>query len=186
MKPFSFNTLYDVEGLVDNMPGYDRATSLLNSIAKGAKDRIKVVFNNIEGNAVVKDIQSLKISNIEIKDLTEEQLANFAVSIDTTIIINGLSYNLNFDENVEVPIHFDKDVTVSIPAQTVTVPAMTATVPAVNVTMTTVTTIDDDDMSVTNAEGQATLVVDVMSGGTKVGEANIPLLTKFAGGRPVV
>ncbi len=175
VKPFSFNTLYDVDGLIDNMPFYDRATALLNEVSNEVKSRIKVGFNKIQDSELAKDIQSLKINKIELKDLTPEQLALFEVSIDTTIVIDGLKYQLNFDENVNVPIHFDKNVTVSIPAQTVTVPAMTATVPAITVSMTTITTIDEDDLTVTDVNGKATLEVPVMDGGTQVGTAKVPL-----------
>ena len=175
MKPFSFNTLYDVDGLIDNMPFYDRAKVLLDSISKEVKGQIKVAFNKVQGSDLAKDIQTLKINKIELKDLSPEQLALFEVSIDTTIVIDGLKYQLDFDENVNVPIHFDKDITVSIPEQTVTVPAMTAEVPAITVSMTTVTTINDGDMVVTDANGQATLEVPVTSGGTQIGTAKVPL-----------
>lgn len=163
VKPFSFNTLYDVDGLIDNMPGYDRVNAVLNRLAKKLHNTVKAVVNEIEGSILYKDVQALKIEHITFNGLTDEQKAKFTFTLDDDITIDGLTYQLDIDENVDVPIH----ITQGIPVDVSTV---TATVPSFNVVL-------DATASVTNqSTGTAYLTVPVKNGlGTEIGSASINL-----------
>lgn len=151
VKPLSFESYKDLH--VVTVPGYERVMSLIDNVAKGVKDKIHVAFNTVNGSALVKDIQSLQINKVELKDLTPEQLAMFEVAIDTTIILEGLKYHMDINEDYEVPIKIHT-------SQDVVVPGQVVTVPVVNV----------------NANGVGTLVVPVENDfGVKVGTATIDL-----------
>ena len=161
VKPFSFNTLYDVDGLIDNMPGYDRVNAVLNRLAKKLHNSVKAVVNEIEGSILYKDVQALKIEHITFNGLTDEQKAKFTFTLDDDITIDGLTYQLDIDENVDVPIH----ITQGIPVDVSTV---TATVPSFNVVL-------DATASVAANNGTAYLTVPVKNGGTVIGSASINL-----------
>ena len=156
VKPFSFNTLYDVDGLFDNMPGYDRVNAVLDRLAKKLHNTVKAVVNEVEGSILYKDVQALKIEHITFNGLTDEQKAKFTFTLDDDITIDGLTYQLDIDENVDVPIH----ITQSIP---VDVSSVTATVPSFNVVLDA------------NGTGEGTLTVPVTNGGTEIGTATIDL-----------
>ena len=157
VKPFSFNTLYDVDGLIDNMPGYDRVNAVLNRLAKKLHNTVKAVVNEIEGSILYKDVQALKIEHITFNGLTDEQKAKFTFTLDDDITIDGLTYQLDIDENVDVPIH----ITQSIP---VDVSSVTATVPSFNVVVDA------------NGTGVGTLIVPVKDAlNNSIGTATIDL-----------
>lgn len=151
VKPLSFESYKDLH--VYTVPGYERAMSLIDNVAKEVKDKIHVAFQTVNGSELAKDIQALEINKVVIKDLTPEQLAMFEVSIDTTIIIDGLKYHLDIDENYNVPINFHDNQSVTVPSQKVTVPSI----------------------SITDG-GSATMTVDVVNEfNVKVGTATVPL-----------
>jgi hypothetical protein len=145
-----------VDGLIDNMPGYDRVNAVLNRLAKKLHNTVKAVVNEIEGSILYKDVQALKIEHITFNGLTDEQKAKFTFTLDDDITIDGLTYQLDIDENVDVPIH----ITQSIP---VDVSSVTATVPSFNVVVDA------------NGTGSGTLLVPVTNGGTEIGTAAIDL-----------
>ena len=153
VKPLSFESYKDLN--VVTIPGYERAMSLIDRLAKEVKDKVHVAFNTVSGSELAKDIQALNITKIEIKDLTPEQLAMFEISIDTTIVIDGLKRTISIDKDIEVPIKIHT-------SQNVTVPGQVVTVPSVHV----------------DANGVGTLVVPVNNEyGTKIGTASIDLGT---------
>jgi len=156
VKPFSFNTLYDVDGLIDNMPGYDRVNAVLNRLAKKLHNTVKAVVNEIEGSILYKDVQALKIEHITFNGLTDEQKAKFTFTLDDDITIDGLTYQLDIDENVDVPIHISQGIPVDVST-------VTATVPSFNVVLDA------------NGTGEGTLTVPVTNGGTEIGTAAIDL-----------
>jgi len=156
VKPFSFNTLYDVDGLIDNMPGYDRVNAVLNRLAKKLHNSVKAVVNEIEGSILYKDVQALKIEHITFNGLTDEQKAKFTFTLDDDITIDGLTYQLDIDENVDVPIHISQGIPVDVST-------VTATVPSFNVVLDA------------NGTGEGTLTVPVTNGGTEIGTAAIDL-----------
>ena len=130
VKPFSFNTLYDVDGLIDNMPGYDRVNAVLNRLAKKLHNSVKAVVNEIEGSILYKDVQALKIEHITFNGLTDEQKAKFTFTLDDDITIDGLTYQLDIDENVDVPIHITQSIPVDVSSVTATVPSFNVVVDA--------------------------------------------------------
>ena len=156
VKPFSFNTLYDVDGLIDNMPGYDRVNAVLNRLAKKLHNTVKAAVNEIEGSILYKDVQALKIEHITFNGLTDEQKAKFTFTLDDDITIDGLTYQLDIDENVDVPIHISQGIPVDVST-------VTATVPSFNVVLDA------------NGTGEGTLTVPVTNGGTEIGTAAIDL-----------
>ena len=127
VKPFSFNTLYDVDGLIDNMPGYDRVNAVLNRLAKKLHNTVKAVVNEIEGSILYKDVQALKIEHITFNGLTDEQKAKFTFTLDDDITIDGLTYQLDINENVDVPIHISQGIPVDVSTVTATVPSFNIT-----------------------------------------------------------
>ena len=156
VKPFSFNTLYDVDGLIDNMPGYDRVNAVLNRLAKKLHNSVKAVVNEIEGSILYKDVQALKIEHITFNGLTDEQKAKFTFTLDDDITIDGLTYQLDIDENVDVPIHITQSIPVDVSTETATVPSFNVVLDA-------------------NGTGEGTLTVPVTNGGTEIGTAAIDL-----------
>lgn len=114
-KPLSLGTLKDLH--VETIPGINRANALLDRVAKTLKDNVHVAAGSITGSTLSQMIGDLKIKDIEIKDLTEDQLALFKVDIDTTIYIGGLQYHLQFSETKDVPVKFEKDLTIPVEIQ---------------------------------------------------------------------
>jgi len=158
VKPLSFESYKDLH--VVTVPGYERAMNLIDRIAGEVKSKIHVAFNTVSGSDLAKDIENLTITKVEVKDLTPEQLATFEISIDTTIVIDGLKRTISIDKDIEVPIHIHT-------SQSVTVPGQTVTVPSVNV----------------NANGVGELVVPVKDNfGVTIGSASIDLGTVSVSG----
>ena len=141
IKPFSLQTLKGVEP-IKAVPGYDRVMNFINKASAKLKNEVKVVFDNVQGQPVIQKIQNLKIN--KINDL------NGTFIIDKTITISGLSYQLELDENVEVPINFSE--TIDFGTISVQVPSLTVT-----------------------GSNTAVITVPVMDGGTEVGSASIPV-----------
>ena len=142
IKPFSLQTLKGVEP-VKAVPGYDRVMNFINRASAKLKNEVKVVFDNVQGQPVIQKIQNLKIN--KINDL------NGTFIIDKTITISGLSYQLDLDENVEVPINFSE--TIDFGTISVQVPSLTVT-----------------------GSNTAVITVPVTNGGgTEVGSASIPV-----------
>ena len=141
VKPFSLQTLKGVEPIT-NFPGYNRVMNFIDKAASKIKSEVKVAFDNVQGQPVVKKIQNLTIN--KINDL------NGTFIIDKTITISGLSYQLELDENVEVPINFSE--TIDFGTKSVQVPSLTVT-----------------------GSNTAVITVPVMDGGTEVGSASIPV-----------
>lgn len=141
IKPFSLQTLKGVEP-IKAVPGYDRVMNFINKASAKLKNEVKVVFDNVQGQPVIQKIQNLKIN--KINDL------NGTFIIDKTITISGLSYQLELDENVEVPINFSE--TIDFGTISVQVPSLTVT-----------------------GSNTAVITVPVMNGGTEVGSASIPV-----------
>ena len=147
IKPLNFGSFKDLN--VKTVPGYERAMAFIDKIAGKAKDEVHVVIKDIKGQSTVKKIQKLKIKNIEIADLTDAQKALFKVSIDTTIVIDGMSYTLNLDDDVDIKVNTSASVN-----------ATTVTLPTVNLNTT---------------DNSGVLSVPVMNGDTQVGIADIDL-----------
>ncbi len=112
VKPLSFENFKDLN--VTTLPGFGRANVLLDRVSNSLKNKVNLTFQKISGGSLVSSIQAINIQDIEIADLTPEQLALFSVTIDTTFVISGLKYHLDLSETLNVPVKFTQDVSVPI------------------------------------------------------------------------
>lgn len=149
------------------VPGYESAVNLLDRVSNRLHRSVHTVFKELNSSDLVKHVSNLTIRDIEIADLTEDQLAKFRVSIDTTIVVDGLSYHLDMNEAVNVPVKFSTDVNVPIKIQqdvAVDLSAVTVSTPTIVVTVTN------------SNDGTAVLAVPVKNAGDIViGQAVIDL-----------
>ena len=162
VKPLSLQTAKDFH--YETIPGYERAMELLDSVSKSLHGAVKTVYKEFNSSDLVKDVASLKIKHVEVADLTESQKALFKVDVDTTIEIGGLSYHLDLNQTVNVPVKFNVKTTVDID-ESIPVDMSNVTVPTLVI-----------NASLTNkSDNTATLVIPVMSGDTEIGKANVDL-----------
>ncbi len=123
-KDFNFQTI----------PGYEKVNALLDRVANKLKGEVKVFFKDFSGSALVEKVGQLKINDINVPDLTKDQLALFVVNVDTTIYIEGLKYHLDLKKDVTVPVKFttttpahvkiDKDAEIDLTGVTVNKPTV--------------------------------------------------------------
>ena len=156
VKPFSLQTLKGVEP-IKNFPGYNRVMNFIDKAASKIKSEVKVIFDNVQGQPVVKKIQNLTINKIENLDGT------FVISQD--IIIDGLKYHLNLTKNVVVPINFTQEVDLG----TVTVPSFNIT--AKNTAEIAVDVYDEHDIKV----GVASIPVGAVSVDAATGNQTVTI-----------
>ena len=110
---------------------------LLDSVSKSLHGAVKTVYKEFNSSDLVKDVASLKIKHVEVADLTESQKALFKVDIDTTIEIGGLSYHLDLNQTVNVPVKFSQPVNVPINiAKDIFIDMSTVTVDAPTIVVT--------------------------------------------------
>ena len=155
IKPLSFSFLENLN--VQTVPGYERAIALVDRVANQIQARLpKQAFTVLAG-----DIANLTIKHIELAELDDATRAKFIVTIDKDVTISGISYNLNIDENVEVPIHVIANANVDLSGVEVNVPTMVVNVSAEG-------GLDNN--------GSTVLVVPVKNDlGNTIGTANVPL-----------
>lgn len=158
VKPLSLQTLKDAN--YKTVPGYERVMNLLDSISAQLHNGVHTVFKELNGSDLVNHVANLTIKNIEIADLTEDQLAKFRVAIDTTIVVGGLSYHLDLSETVNVPVKFTQDVNVPINIQ------KDVEIDLSKVTVKTPTIVVTTDIK--NKNGTASLLVPVKDNDDKV------------------
>ena len=151
VKPLSLQTAKDFH--YQTVPGYERAMELLDSVSGALHGAVKTAYKEFNSSDVVKDVASLKINHVVVADLTESQKALFRVDIDTTIEIGGLSYHLDLNQTVNVPVKFNKNVTVPIHiSEDVAIDMSNLNVQTPTIVVTT---------DVKNSNGSAQLVVPV-------------------------
>lgn len=167
-SPIAYSSFKDFD--YKTVPGYERAVNLINSTANSLKDRIKI---NI-GGKIIDDINAIKIEKIEIPELTKEQKAKFSVAIDTTIVIDGLQYYLDFSKEVEVPVKFDKDLKIPVDGIETSVPVNISK--EISVDLSTVTVTSPTIVVTGHGPEGATLVVPCLNTrGVLLGSCAIPL-----------
>ena len=166
LNPLNLNTAKDFN--YQTIPGYEKAENLFYKLAGDAKDKVHTFFKELNNSDLVEKISNLTITSIEVADLTEDQLALFKVSIDTTIWITGLKYHLDLNETVNVPVKFTTDVSVPVNIdQDIEIDLSKVTVQNPTIVITT---------DLKNQDGTATLVVPVKDGDNKViGNAEVDL-----------
>ena len=151
VKPLSLQTAKDFH--YQTVPGYERAMSLLDSLSREAKSKVHVVFKEFNGNGMVKKIANLQIKSISVPDLSDDLLQQFVLHMDTTFIMDGLSYTLDLHETVNVPVKFTKDVNVPISID------QEVAIDLSNVMVETPTILVETDVQ--SSSGEATLAVPV-------------------------
>ena len=109
IKPFSLQTLksWKDEQRYKVFPGFGRLMSYIDRASAKIKNEVKVVFDKVQDHPTVKKIQNLTINKVNIKNLDEATLNEFKIS--TNIDIDGLTYHLDIDKNVNVPINFTQE-----------------------------------------------------------------------------
>ena len=148
IKPFSLQTLKGMEP-IKAVPGYNRVMSFINKVSDKIKGEVKVAFDNIQGQPVVKKIQNLTINKVNIADLNDATLNQF--NINKTIVIDNLEYQLDINKEVVLPIKFSQEVDFG---------TVHPTVPSLTI----------------SGSNTAAIVVPVKDGGgTEVGTASIPV-----------
>jgi hypothetical protein len=122
-KPLSYKFLEDLNK--STLPGYERAIALVDRIG----DRIKSRVPNKIMKELRKDLQGLTIKEIELKELTEDMLADFVVTIDDDITIDGQDFKIDFskkyavqDDEISVPTYTYKVYQSGVERGTVTIP----------------------------------------------------------------
>ena len=169
IDPLDFASYKDWD--YQTVPGYERVNNLLDRLSKTAKDKIHVFFNEINSSALVEKVVNLQINDIEIADLSDDLLAEFILHMDTTFVMDGLSYHLQLSKTVDVPVKFEQDVKVPVEID------KEIEVDLTNVTVVTPTIVVETDVE--NKDGSAKLVVPVTSNnegtGTPVGYAIVNL-----------
>ena len=166
VKPLSLQTAKDFN--YQTIPGYERAMSLLDRISNSLHNNVHTIFKEVNGSDLVEHVKNLTIRDIKIDDLSEDQLAKFRVTIDTLVAVEGLSYHLQLDQTVNVPVKFTKDISVPIKIQE------DVAIDLSKVTVSTPTIVVTTD--VTNSTGGAQLVVPVEdTPGHVIGNATVNL-----------
>ena len=164
-QPLNLGTAKDFN--FQTVPGYEKVNSLLDRVAGKVKDKVHVFINDFSHSGLVNAIDELEIKDIEVADLTKEQLALFKVSIDTTLWITGLKYHLDLSQTVNVPVKFDKDISVPVNIDE------DISIDLSNVTVKTPTIVVKTDVK--NSDGTATLLVPVKDGDNVIGTAIVDL-----------
>ncbi len=123
IKPLSFKFCEDVHKYT--IPGYEKAIRLVDRIGNRIKNRVP---NEIM-REMRKDLQGLNIKKIELKNLTDEQLADFIVTIDDDITVDGQEFTIDFskkyavqDDQITVPTYTYKVYQSGVERGTVTIP----------------------------------------------------------------
>ena len=110
LKPLGLNWGKDFNYVT--VPGYERVESLLNKLASELKKKFKIALNT--GTGMIKDIvDGIDITKIELKDLKDETVARFEITIGDDVTIDGLTYHMQIPEGAIVPVKFAKGLTVN-------------------------------------------------------------------------
>ncbi len=119
-RPLNLETAKDFN--YQELPGYRRVNSLLDRISNKVHQEVHVFFKDMNNSRLVEKIANLKINDIQVADLSDELLAKFNIGIDEDIVIDGLSYHLQMPIDVNVPVKFEKDLTIPVHLEDVEVP----------------------------------------------------------------
>ena len=102
------------------MPGYERVEGFFNRISSTLKSKFHTVLSEVTGG--VNDIvNGINVESIVLKDLRPDNpitgekgtIAKFEITLGSSLTLNGVEYSLNFPVDYNVPILFDKNVTVN-------------------------------------------------------------------------
>ena len=164
-QPLSLTTLKDLN--VTSLPGYERVNNLLNRISNTVHSKVHTFFYNVTNNEFVEKLANFQIKEITIPELTDDDLQQFVLHMDTTFVMDGLSYHLELPITETIPIKFSKDL--EIPVKFTGDDALETTVNVdIPVTIDKDVEIDLSKFSVT--------VPTVVIGGTATGKASTQAL----------
>jgi len=96
------------------IPGYEQVDNLLTRVSNTVHEKVGTFFTNFSNNGLVKKLADFKINSIEIPEIDDSLYAKFKVEMDTVVIIDGLSYDLHWGQDVDIPIKFDKNLTIDV------------------------------------------------------------------------
>jgi len=103
-KDFNFQTI----------PGYEKAFNLLDRLSGRLNKQVHTFFYDFKNSALVEKVANLTIKDIVVKDLSDDLLAQFILHMDTTFVMDGLSYHLVMPMDVNVPVKFEKDLKIPV------------------------------------------------------------------------
>lgn len=106
-KPLVFNSFDAIKGKqLGNLPGYTKAQKLINKVHDTAIKYVNKGFNKLNGDALVEDIQNLKINHIKLESLDPDFVAKFKVTVSDTVDMRGKKFLLNItDKEVSMPLN---------------------------------------------------------------------------------
>lgn len=110
-QPLNLGTAKDFN--YQTIPGYEKANALLDKLSGKLKNKVHTFFYDFKNSALVEKVANLTIKDIVVKDLSDDLLAQFILKMDTTFVMDGLSYHLT-SLDAQVPIKFDKDLTIPV------------------------------------------------------------------------
>ena len=191
-KPLSLETAKDFHYVT--IPGYEQANSLLDRISNTVHDKVHVFFHDLNNSALIEKIVNLQINDIKVPEISEDLLAKFELHMDTVFIMGGLEYHFQMPYDVNVPVKFEKDLTIPVDIEgiEVNVPVhiddsvsvdlsdVSITSPTVVVTGNATGTGHTGEVIGTDGDGnpiyQTILIVPVLDANDNfVGYVNIPL-----------
>jgi DNA repair ATPase RecN len=89
-QPLGLETLKDLD--VKTIPGYKRASNLLDRLAAKLKSEISVYFNDFSGSTLVTKLASFKINEIDLDHNMDPN--NFILTIDEDVTIDNCVFKL--------------------------------------------------------------------------------------------
>ncbi|MBR1499502.1 MAG: hypothetical protein IJ615_07760 [Bacteroidaceae bacterium] len=117
IDPLDFASYKDLN--YQTVPGYARVNKLLDRISNRVNNEVHVFFKNLNGNGITEKLANLEIKKIVVKDLSEDLLAKFDLEINEDFEIEGLSYHLQLNKVVDVPVKFDKELSINLKGLTI-------------------------------------------------------------------
>lgn len=175
VKPLSLTTLYGAD--YKTVPGYERVMAFLDSISSQAKGKVHTVFKELNGSALVDKIVNLKIKNIEVPNLSDDLLEEFVLHMDTTFVMDGLTYHLQMPIDVEIPVRFEKDLEIPVHMKGVEVSVPVDIDKSVEVDLSKVSITTPTVVVKGSASGYPTNVHD--ANGNPIAALVIPVLDEF-------
>lgn len=126
VKPLSFESLNALEN-IGHVPGYSKAYTLLDKINNKLHGLVQRVYDRFNEESVTQDVKGLVIKKIELEDLSEDLLAKFKISIDTTFNLGGKTVKFDVDTKAKINLVFDYNATADLGGIGILVPALNIT-----------------------------------------------------------
>lgn len=111
-QPLNLKTAKDLN--FSGIPGFSKVNSLLDKLSNEVHNRVHFFFKDFNNSTLVEKLVNLQINNIEVPEISEDMLAEFILHMDTTFVMDGLSYHLVLPIEEDIPIKIDKNLTIPI------------------------------------------------------------------------